>query len=262
MLTLSTAQLDAWLAMFIYPVARVSGIVLAAPLYSHQAIPQRVKVLLIVALAIAVAPMAGTMPEVAPASATGLSILAGQVLIGLTIGFVMRIVFNAIDMAGELTGLQMGLGFATFFDPTNSTNTPVVAQLYGLFAMLFFLAFNGHLIVIGLLIKSFDVMPVASFAAGSFDAISIARYGQQVFAIGLLFALPIVAALLAANLALGVLTRAAPQLNLFAVGFPATILGGIVLLMLLLPGLLPLFENIFMQSANFALEWVSSTSQP
>ena len=99
--------------------------------------------------------------------------------------------------------------------------------------MLFFLAFNGHLIVIGLLVKSFEMMPIASFAAGSFDAIAIARYGQQVFMVGLLFALPIVAALLAANLALGVLTRAAPQLNLFAVGFPATIFGGIVLLMLL-----------------------------
>jgi len=257
-LTLSTAQLDAWLALFIYPLARVSGIVVVAPLYSHQSIPQRVKVLLALALTISVAPMAGSMPDIPPASGTGIAILAGQFLIGLTIGFVMRIVFAAIDMAGELTGLQMGLGFATFFDPTNSTNTPVVAQLYGLFAMLFFLAFNGHLIVIGLLVKSFEMMPIASFAAGSFDAIAIARYGQQVFIIGLLFALPIVAALLAANLALGVLTRAAPQLNLFAVGFPATIFGGIVLLMLLLPGLLPLFEGIFMQSANFALDWVSS----
>ena len=258
MLTLSTAQIDAWLALFIFPLARVSGIVVVAPLYSHQSIPQRVKVLMALALTIAIAPMAGSMPDIPPASGTGLAILAGQFLIGLTIGFVMRIVFAAIDMAGELTGLQMGLGFATFFDPTNSTNTPVVAQLYGLFAMLFFLAFNGHLIVIGLLVKSFQMMPVAGFTAGGFDAIAIARYGQQVFVIGLLFALPIVAALLAANLALGVLTRAAPQLNLFAVGFPATIFGGIVLLMLLLPGLLPLFEGIFMQSANFALDWISS----
>ena len=258
MLTLSTAQLEVWLALFMFPLARVSGIVVVAPLYSHQSIPQRVKVLLTLALTIAVAPMAGSMPDILPASGTGLAILAGQFLIGLTIGFVMRLVFAAIDMAGELTGLQMGLGFATFFDPTNSTNTPVVAQLYGLFAMLFFLAFNGHLIVIGLLMKSFELMPVASFVTGNFDAITIARYGQQVFVIGLLFALPIVAALLAANLALGVLTRAAPQLNLFAVGFPATIFGGIVLLMLLLPALLPLFENIFMQSANFALDWISN----
>jgi len=258
-LTLSTAQLDAWLALFIYPLARVSGIVAVAPLYSHQSIPQRVKVLLSLALAIAVAPMAGTMPDIPPASGTGLAILGGQFLIGITIGFVMRLVFAAIDMAGELTGLQMGLGFATFFDPTNSTNTPVVAQLYGLFAMLFFLAFNGHLIILGLLVKSFNVMPVNAFTAGTFDAITIAQYGQQVFVIGLLFALPIVAALLAANIALGILTRAAPQLNLFAVGFPATLFGGIVLLMFLLPRLLPLFETIFMDSANFALAWISGS---
>ena len=259
MLTLTTGQLDAWLALFVYPLARISGIVLVAPLYSHQSIPQRVKVLLALALTLAVTPMAGEMPDVGPASGIGLGILAGQFLIGLTIGFVMRIVFAAIDMAGELTGLQMGLGFATFFDPTNSTNTPVVAQLYGLFAMLFFLAFNGHLIVIALLIKSFEILPVAELIPDGLNAMTIAGYGKTVFVTGMLFSLPIVASLLAANIALGILTRAAPQLNLFAVGFPATLLGGIILLMILLPQLLPLFEGAFMDSVNFGLDWLTAT---
>lgn len=261
MLTLSTAQLDAWLAAFIYPLARISGLMLYAPMFSHQAVPNRVKILLTLGLTIAIAPAVGAFPDVPPASGQGLAILVTQLFIGLTIAFVLRLAFLAIDLAGELTGLQMGLGFATFFDPTNSTNTPVVAQFYGLFAMLFFLAFNGHLLVLALLVQSFSTLPVNVFDLGSYDTLAIVRHGQQLFVVGMLLALPIVAALLSANLALGILTRAAPQLNLFAVGFPATLLGGIVLLLVILPRLLPLFENAFMDSVEFALEWTSNSGQ-
>ena len=256
MIEFSTATLDAWLAAYLYPLARLSGLLLAAPLFGHTALPARVKVLLALVLTVAIAPMAGQMPAVPPASGAGLVILAEQVLIGLGIGYAMRIASAAIDMAGELTGLQMGLGFATFFDPQSAANTAVVAQLYGLLAMLMFLAINGHLIVVSLLAQSFGIVPVGFIAFVDLEFARIVVYGAQIFLSGLLLALPFVAALLAANIALGMLTRAAPQLNLFAVGFSITLLAGFLLMAIILPRLLPSFERLYLDAAAYALQWL------
>lgn len=255
MINLTTATLDAWLAAYLFPLARVSGILLVAPIFSHSALPARIRLLLILVLTVAIAPLAGSMPQVAPASGIGLSILAEQVLIGLALGYVMRIASTAIDMAGELTGLQMGLGFATFFDPQSDANTAVVAQLYGLLATLVFLAINGHLIVTSLLAQSFSIVPVGMVTMVDFGFDRLAAYGAQIFLSGLLLALPFVAALLAANIALGMLTRAAPQLNLFAVGFSITLLAGFVLMAMILPQLTPSFEQLYLESASYALQW-------
>jgi flagellar biosynthesis protein FliR len=256
MISFSTATLDLWLAAYLFPLARITGVLMVAPMFGHRGVPKRVKLLLTLAITIAIAPMLGAPPQVPPASGIGLAILAEQLLIGLALGYVMRIASAAIDMAGELTGLQMGLGFATFFDPQSSTNTGVVAQLFGLLAMLLFLAINGHLIVLSLLAQSFTILPVGLVTMSDFGFERIAAYGAQIFVAGLLLALPFVAALLAANIALGMLTRAAPQLNLFAVGFTITLLAGFLLMALILPRLVPSFEQLYLESANYALQWV------
>src|SRR5690606_4511231 len=182
-------------------------------------------------------------PAVAAGSAAGMLILATQVVIGLAIGFALRLVFTAVEMAGDLIGVQMGLGFAMFYDPGNIQHTPILGQFMGLLATLTFLAINGHLMVISVLAESFHALPITAAPLGASLFEVLARYGAIVFAAGLQLALPLIVTMLVVNLALGVLTRASPQLNIFAVGFPVTLAIGFGALLLTLPYFGPLFER-------------------
>ena len=160
-------------------------------------------------------------------------------------GFTMRVIFSTLDVAGELIGLQMGLSFATFFDPQSAGSTSVVAQIFGLIIALIFLALNGHLMLIEVLSRSFEWLPISINPVHAEGWLMLARTGSVLFATGLLLALPVVVALLITNIALAVLTRAAPQLNLFAVGFPITSTVGIAIIWLTLPALANVLERIF-----------------
>lgn len=244
MLSVTEAQLNAWLAAFMFPLARVLGLIAAAPVFNNASVPVRVKLLAGLAVTFAVAPMLPPPPQVEPASWAGLALLLQQGLIGLLLGFTMRIVFAGVDLAGELIGLQMGLGFAVFYDPQNAGQSPVVAEFVGLLALLFFLAFNGHLMVLALLAESFRALPVgvSPFPAGWE---TLLRWAAALFSIGVLLALPVIGALLVANIALGVLTKVAPTLNLFAVGFPVTLMAGFAMLALSMPYFAPALENLF-----------------
>ena len=257
MIHLTYAQLSAWLAAFAWPMARILALVATAPVLGNNGVPRRVRLGLGLVLGFAIAPLAGPMPDVSPASWQGLLILGQQVLIGIAMGFAMRIVFTAVDMAGELIGLQMGLGFATFFDHVHGVNSPVVAQFMGLIAMLFFLALNGHLMVISALAESFTVMPVGENLFGAQAAYSLASWGGHIFSAGLMLSLPVLAALVITNLALGVLTRTAPQLNIFAVGFPITLMLGFLMLALVLPYLTGPLESLLMSGVHTAIRIIS-----
>lgn len=247
MLSVTSAQLDAWLAAFMFPLARILGLIAVAPLFQNQAIPVRIRLMLGLAVTAALVPALPAMPLVAPGSGVGIVILVQQTLIGVALGFVMRLAFTAIDLAGELIGLQMGLSFAVFYDPQTSGQTPVIAEFIGLLATLVFLSLNGHLLLLSALAQSFAVMPVSATPLGAANWSSIVRWAAILFSAGVLLALPLIAALLITNIALGVLTRAAPQLNLFAVGFPVTLVVGFVMLALALPYLAPSFERLFEQ---------------
>lgn len=251
MLTVTSAQLDAWLTAFLWPLTRILAVLAAAPVLGQTRIPARIRVGLAIGIAVVIAPTLPPMPQLAPASAAGMLILATQVVIGLAIGFAVRLVFSAVEMAGDLIGLQMGLGFAMFYDPGNVQHTPILGQFMGLLATLTFLAINGHLLIISALVESFHALPIAAAPLGSglFDA--LARHGAIVFIAGLQLALPLVVTMLVVNLALGVLTRAAPQLNVFAVGFPLTLAIGFGALILTLPYFAPLFERALGQAFAF-----------
>jgi flagellar biosynthetic protein FliR len=166
----------------------------------------------------------------------------------------MRIAFTAVDMAGELIGLQMGLGFATFFDPQHGNNAPVVAHLMALLTTLFFLALNGHLLIVSTLAQSFSVIPVGGVVSGGHAALGLASWGGQIFVSGLALALPVLAALVITNVALGVLTRTAPQLNVFAVGFPITLMLGFFMLALSLPYFTAPMERLLSSGMSAAME--------
>lgn len=247
MISISSQELNTWLITFFWPMARVLALVSIAPVLSNVSIPARVKVGLAFFLVLILVPTLPPMPAVAPFSFAGFMILIQQILIGLALGFVMRLVFAAVEFAGELIGLQMGLNFATFFDPDSSGQTPVLGKFLELMMTLVFLSLNGHALVIATLADSFVTLPISDelFPATGYQ--SVVAWGAIIFASGLMLALPIVLALLLTNLALGILTRAAPQLNLFAVGFPVTLLIGLGFLLIALPYFAPAFDRLITQ---------------
>lgn len=251
MISFTSAQLDAWLGAFFWPLARVLALVASAPVLGQARIPVPIRIGLSVGIVLAIVPALPSPPPIAPGSAAGMLVLATQIVIGVAIGFTLRLVFVAVEMAGDLIGLQMGLGFAMFYDPGNIQHTPILGQFMGLLATLTFLAINGHLLVISALADSFQSLPITTAPLPGSLFETLARQGATVFVAGLQLALPLIVTLLVVNLALGVLTRSAPQLNIFAVGFPVTLAIGFGALILTLPYFAPLFEHTLDQAFRF-----------
>jgi flagellar biosynthetic protein FliR len=247
MITLTSVELNAWLAVLLWPLSRVLGLIAASPLFGNTAVPVSVKVSLGVVLAAIMAPALATLPAVDPMSMQGMLILAQEMLIGLGMGFTMRVVFAAIEMAGEVSSLTMGLGFASFFDPNTAGRSSAVSQMLTLIATMAFLAMNAHLVLLETLAESFITMPISATPMSTGAPLALALWGGKIFSTGLQLALPIVAALLITNVALGILTRAAPQLNLFGVGFPITLTVGFLLIGVTLPYLNMPIQNWFNQ---------------
>lgn len=248
MLNFTTEQLNGWLITFIWPLARTLAFIAATPLLGSSSIPVQVRLGLAVLLTLLIAPLLPPIPLIEPASGIGLMILLQQIIIGLAIGFSIRIIFTAVEMTGEITGLQMGLGFATFFDPQQSSQVQLVGRFYGLLATLMFLAIDGHLQVIDIFAQSFTTLPIGTNGINSSLFTILVNWGAEIFTLGLHLALPVLAALLITNLALGILTRAAPQLNIFAVGFPLTLGIGLLVMAWALPYFTPVITQMFQES--------------
>jgi flagellar biosynthetic protein FliR len=248
LITFSAAQLDAWVGGYLLPLTRILGMIAVAPLFNITAVNTTTRLILGLAVALAIVPVLPPMPAIPAGSWVGLAVLAEQLLIGIVIGITLRIAFAAIDFAGALIGLQMGLSFAVFYDPQNTAQTPVLSEFLGLLATLVFLAMNGHLLALSVLAESFKILPVgtAPIAAGGFKA--LIAWTATLFSAGVLLSLPLVAALLIANIGMGVLSRVAPQLNLFAIGFPVTMMAGFTVLMVSLPYFGTALERLFDQS--------------
>jgi flagellar biosynthetic protein FliR len=217
---------------------------MVAPVFGHRAVPARVKIGLGIFITLIVAPTLPPMPDVGLGSWHGLFILVQQLLIGIGIGFIMRIVFAAVDAAGEIVGLQMGLGFASFFDPQSASQTLVLARFFNMLAVLIFLAVNAHLLLLGILTESFQTLPIGTQPLSSGGFYNLAAFGSTVFAVGLQLSLPLIAILLMTNLSLGILTRSAPQLNIFAIGFPITLGVGLLVLHATMPIFVPQLEQV------------------
>jgi flagellar biosynthetic protein FliR len=234
MIELHLDQLYQWVTGLLWPLCRIGGLITTAPLFGESTIPTRVKIGLAVVITFIVSPLLGPMPSIAPASWAGLTIAAEQVVIGLALGFCMQMVFTAAMMAGEFVGLQMGLAFASFFDPTTGANTAVLSRLINLVAMLIFLSVNGHLLMLDGLVRTFDFLPIgASLNPNGWG--TLLEWSDQLWISGMLLALPLIIVLLTINLSLGILNRTAQQLSVFAVGFPISLTTGLVMLAVVLP---------------------------
>ncbi|MFN8772596.1 MAG: flagellar biosynthetic protein FliR [bacterium] len=245
MIELTTAQWNLLLATYLYPFVRVMGYISADPVLGNRSVPVRLKVGLALAISVAIAPALPPLPPLEPASPIGLAILAQQMLIGVAIGFAVRVIFAAVEMAGQVMGLQMGLGFATFFDPQTSAQVPVIGQYLGLMSVLVFLSINGHSLVLSTLIESFRILPIGTLGFDSNGFAAYARWGAQIFLVGFTLAVPVIATLLIANFGIGIISRAAPQMNIFAVGFPFILLVGFASIYLMIPYFLPILDRLF-----------------
>lgn len=244
MISLTSAELNAWIAAFFFPLARILALLVSAPPFNNDGLSTQVRLMLGLTIAIAITPVLPKIPAMDPASGMGLLLLAQQMIIGLAMGFALRLVFSAIDMAGTMISNQMGLGFATAYDPQSASQTSVISEFLGMLALLVFIAINGHLMIIATLVRSFTVLPIGgSLLAGSW--LNMAHAGGVIFSSGVLLALPLVVALLITNMALAVLGRVAPQLNLMAIGFPITIALGFAALLVSLSYLSAPLQQLF-----------------
>ncbi len=234
-MTFSDTQLLAWIQQFFWPFVRIAALLMIAPVLGVRSVSPRIRILLAVLLTLIVAPLLPVPEPVSMLSAQGIAILVQQMLIGLTAGFVLVLVFEAVVMGAELISFGMGLGFAQMADPLRGSSTPVVGQFMTVMATLLFLALGGHLTLIEMLVRSFTTMPIGASGLDAEAAALLLRFAAIVFVGGLQLALPVVIALLTVNMAMGVVSRSAPTLNLFAVGFPVTLVAGLLLLRAGLP---------------------------
>lgn len=249
MFTLSSADLNTMLALFFYPFVRILAWLSFDPLLGSKSVPMRARVALAMVLAVVVTPLLPSDTPFRLASGDGVLILLQQIAIGAALGFALRIVFTAVEFAGQLMGLQMGLSFATLFDPVNGAQTQVVAQFLVLTTALILFAFNGHHLVITALVQSFQDIPIGSTLSADGFAM-LANWGGILFTIGLHISLPLTAALLVTNLTIGMMSRASPQLNIFAIGFPLTLGVGFLVLFLALSYLPSQLEHFWLQAVE------------
>lgn len=231
---LGSEQFFDTLALLVLLLARVGGFLAVAPVFDNQALPASVKVLLSLMLTLLLFPVVD-IPAPARLLPDGLLLVVGQVVTGIALAFALRIVFAGASLAGYLVGQQMGLGFAALQDPQNGAQIPLTSRLYMVALTLSFLALDGHLLMIGALADSYRWLPLGEGGPQGLVAATL-EFTGHLFSLATAIALPAVAALLMVNLSFGVLTRAAPQMNILVVGFPVTLLLGLLLLLVTLPG--------------------------
>jgi len=229
---------------YFFPLCRISAFFLAVPIIGTQLVPARVRFILAAAITILVAPILPPIPTVPSLSVETLFIVLQQVLIGLAMGFVMQVVFHLFVVAGQLMANKMGLGFAAMNDPSSGVTVTVISQFYLMLSTLLFLSLNGHLIMVDVLANSFQTLPIGQTGIALENYWRIVELGSWMFSKALIVAMPVLTSLLVVNLAFGVMSRSAPQINVFTVGFPITLIFGLILISFSLTNYLPNYEAL------------------
>jgi flagellar biosynthetic protein FliR len=221
-----------WITRYVYPFARISGLLMVMPLIGTRMVSMRVRLLLAVAVTLVVVPLLPPTPKVEAISLASVIIILQQLLIGVLLGFVTELLMQVFVIAGQLIAMQTGLGIATTVDPSQGASVVVISQWFLFMVSLVFLSLNGHLVLIEILVDSFRSIPIgtASFSAEQFGL--LVNWSGWMIAAAVVISLPAMTALLIVNLAFGVMTRAAPQLNIFALGFPVTMIVGLLIMWL------------------------------
>ena len=241
---LGLPALGAWIGSYLLVFFRIGGFFLVAPVFGTQLVPPRIRTGLALLVTLLIAPLLPPLPPQDPVSLAMMVTIAKQLLIGLALGFSMQVFFQAIVFGAQLIAMQMALGFASMVDPANGINVTVLAQYFLLMLTLVFLATNGHIVMFEVMLESFRYLPLAGEWDWAANSWSVASWGAWMFMSGLLLSLPAVTALLIVNIAFGVMTRAAPQLNVFSLGFPLSLLLGFVIVWSGMRGFLPQYDAL------------------
>ena len=241
MLTFTEAEVLGWVTPLLWPFLRALALFTALPVLGTRSVPTRVRIGLAAFITLAAQPSLPVSPEVVLRvsldSPLALMLVLQQLVIGLSLGFAVRLVFAAVEFAGELIGLQMGLNFAGFFDPLSAATATATSRLFGTMVAWLFIVANGHLLVVAALVHSFSAFPVGPEPFAFLHQVQPQRWGAEIFSTGLWIALPLVTMLMFVNLVLGAISRVAPQINIFSIGFPVTLGVGLLGLLLTLPAL-------------------------
>ena len=256
MIEFDIAALQYWLNQFLWPLMRISAFCMVAPILGTALVPPPVRLLFSVLLTMLIAPALHDLPQPDFLSPASVVLVAQQLLIGVGLALFLQMLMQAFVTFGQIAAMQMGLGFASMNDPMNGVSVASVSQLYLMLVTLLFLAINGHLVMLDVLIESFRSLPVgADIGSGRLQA--LVGWASWMFAAGLLMALPAITALLIINCSLGVITRAAPQLNIFAIGFPLMLVLGLLILWASLASMLPNFERYSHEALEAMRTWVT-----
>lgn len=251
MLELTDAQIATWVASFILPLFRIAAVLMTMPIFGTKMVPTRIRLYFAVAITVVVVPGLPPIPEVNPLSLSGLLLIAEQIIIGALFGLSLQLLFQTFVIAGQIVAIQMGMAFASMVDPVNGVNVAVLSQFLSMLATLLFLSMNGHLVVFEVVTESFTTLPVGGGLLVNHFWDLVGRL-SWVLGAALLLVLPAITALLVVNIAFGVMTRAAPQLNIFSIGFPLTLVLGLGIFWVGLADILPHYQSL----ASEALQWL------
>jgi flagellar biosynthetic protein FliR len=257
-MVVSEALLLGWLQQYGWPFLRISAVFMILPVFGTRRVPARLRLILSALITLIVVPLLPESTGLSPAPGAWVETLLQQMLVGLAIGFALLLVFESVLLGGELIAYSMGLGFAQLADPLRGVNTPVVGQFLTIWVTLLFLSLDGATWVSQLVVESFRLRPIGGESLSLAQAWALLQFAAVVYAGGVQLALPIIIALLWINLVLGVISRSAPALNLFAIGFPVTLFAGLLLLWLGLPSIGEHFGNALMEALVWLRGWLSA----
>lgn len=246
-LALTDTQIGTWVASFMLPLFRVAAVLMTMPIFGTTLVPRRVRMYFSLAITVVIAPSLPPMPEIHALDLSALMLIAEQIVIGAMLGLSLQLFFQSFVIAGQIVAVQMGMGFSSMVDPTNGVSVAVIGQFFTMLVTLLFLGMNGHLVVFEVLVESFTTLPVGSGVNLTHVWELVGRMGW-VLGAGLLLVLPAITALLVVNVAFGVMTRAAPQLNIFSIGFPLTLVLGMVILWITLGDILNQYQPLAVEA--------------
>lgn len=246
-------QIEGWVGSAFWPFLRIGACLMVAPMFSATYVPPRVRIVLAAALTLIALPMIPRTDGISVLSVDGVVTTVQQIVIGAALGFIMQLMFDAINFGGQVIANGMGLGLAFNIDPLMDIETPALGQLYVMLGSLTFLALDGHLALMDTLVTSFRGLPIGPTGLSTDALRAMADWGDQLFIGALKVALPAMTALLVVNLAFGAVSRAAPSLNMFAIGLPVTLIFGLVVLFFGLPSMQSGFIDLMKSSFQFML---------
>ncbi len=246
---------------YLLPLFRIASFFMAAPIYGSRIVSTRVRLVLALSVTLIAAPLIAEVSDIPTITGINLEmmlLIAQQVLIGVALGFLFQVVFQLFVLAGQYIAMKMGLGFASMNDPANGVSVTIVSQFYLLTTTLLFLSINGHLILLDVLLESFKQIPIGSGGLSTGSLYRLVELGGWMFGGALTIALPVLTALLIVNIAFGVMSRSAPQMNIFAVGFPITLIFGLLIMWVGFSAFLTSFSSYVDQGVAFALNLLAA----